>query len=386
MGSSVRACLETIQGEVSKAATWSEALADADGIVFVADSSPHARTANVKALAGIRERLDGRGRTAAAIPVVMQWNKRDRADARAIGDLESELNHRCFPSVEAVSLRGTGVAETLVAILTRAINGARRGAGDSALPEAELHQTVTAAIQRMSQSARASATERFGTTIELQSAAWPEVRESAPLPWGRENLWSDEPVFSAESIGGETIATPESETQMLAALERATLSLHDESASGLPRGLMAGLLAGCERTHGSLLLFGQGTAHMEECEVVPAGSDRLNAPQPTAEGTRAATVCSGHELVFIDDLADTTDHPRAALVVPLSFGRLKFGGMVVYVTGREDAPKAAEHAYWKTAAALTSVYLAWQASKDRALASRRTDAVSQQDHTEQLDH
>jgi hypothetical protein len=117
---------------------------------------------------------------------------------------------------------------------------------------------------------------------------------------------------------------------------------------------------------------------MEECEVVPGEEDRLNSSQLEAEGTRAAIACSGPELVFIDDLA--------ALVVPLSFGHLKFGGMVVYVTGREHVPDAAERAYWKTAAALTSVYLAWQASNDRTPVSRRTEAVSQQDRTEHLDH
>ena len=376
MGSSVVVRLETMQGEVSSAGGgWFQALADADGIVFVADSSPHARTANFKALAGIRERLDGRGRSAGAIPVVMQWNKRDRIDARPIAELETELNHGCFPSIAAASIRGTGVAETLIEILKRTIIAAHRKAGDTALSEAELGQTITATIKRLSQSAREASVKRFGTTIEPQPVAWPDVRESPRLRRDIEDVGPGEVVYSAESIGEDAPAT-----RMLAALERATSTLDDQNLAGPPHGLMAGLLAGCDRTHGSLLLFRQGTPRMDECEIVPAGSDPLNVPQPTTGATTAATLCSGREPRFIGDLADEafrdsfvpgTERLRAALIVPLVLGGVTLGGMVVYVTDGERSPSAAEHAYWRTAAALTSGYLAWQADKNRAAASPR---------------
>ena len=365
MGLSFIVRLETMQGEVSNAGGgWSQALADADGIVFVADSSPHARTANFKALQGIRERLEGRGRSAAAVPVVMQWNKRDRIDARPIAELETELNHGCFPSIEAASSRGTGVVETLIEILKRTVEAAHRKAGGTALSEAELGQTVTAAIQRLSQTARAASIVRYGATIERQSAAWPEVRESPRLR-DQDGIWSREAVYSAESIGEETSAT-----RMLTALGLATSALDDLTLSGLPRGLMAGLLAGCDRTHGSLLLFRQGTPDLEESEIVPPGSDPLNAPQQNGGGTKAATLCTGREPVFIGELG--TEQLQAALIVPLVFGSQTFGGMIVYVAQSEHSPNVAEHAYWRTAAHLTSVYLAWQAADNRAVGSRRT--------------
>jgi signal recognition particle receptor subunit beta len=351
MGMSVVVRLQTIQGEVPSAVGWSEMLADADGIVFVADSSPHARSDNVKALAGIRERLDGRGRSAAAIPVVMQWNKRDHDDARPIAELEMELNHRCFPSIVAATSRGTGVTETLIEILKRTIVAAHRMAGTAAPNEAELEQTLTATIQTLSHSAREASNKRYGVTIERQPPALQEVPES-----------------------------PRAE-RMLIALEGAASAFHDESVSGLPRGLMAGLLAGSDRSHGSLLLFRPGTQRMEESELVPAGGDPLNAAQLASGGMTAATLCSGHEPRFIGDLAGEvfldsivpgTEHLQAALIVPLVFGSLTFGGMVVYVTDGERAPTAAEQAYWKTAATFTSMYLARQAAKNPAIVSRRT--------------
>jgi GAF domain-containing protein len=371
MKSTVVVRLETMQGEVSSAGGgWSQALADADGIVFVADSLPHARAANVRALASIRERSEGRGRSATATPVVMQWNKRDHADARPIAEMETELNHRCFPTIEAASLRGTGVTETLIEILKRTIGAAHRKAGGTALVEAELGQSVTAAIQRLSQEAREASTERFGMTIDRQSSAWPDVRESPRIHRDGEGVWTREVVYSAESLGqapfaasstvAEDRARSDSATRMLEALQRASSLLDDQKLSGLPRGLMAGLLAGCDRTHGSLLLFRQGSSRMEECEIVPDGRDPLNARESSAAGTEAAFLCSGHEPQFIG----------SALIVPLVFGSQTFGGMLVYVTEGEHPPTTAEHAYWRTAAALTGVHLAWQAGKNRAVVSR----------------
>jgi len=327
LGASVVVRLETMQGEVSSAGrAWSAALAQADGIVFVADSSPHARTANVRALAAVRERLESRDRSA-AVPVVMQWNKRDHADARPIAELEAELNHRCFPSIASSSRRDTGIAETLIEILKRTIGAAHRKTGGSPLAEAELDQVVRATIDQLSQSARADASERYGMTIERHSSAWPH-----------------EALYSAESLGQET-----SEARMLAALAKATSELNDQGASGVPRGLMAELLAGCDRTHGSLLLSREGTSTTEECERVSSGSDPL------------------------------------ALSVSLSFGSVTFGSMVVYVAKGEHPPTPAERAYWNTAATLTGVYLAWQAAETRPVAARRKGSAPGADPVEHLD-
>jgi hypothetical protein len=366
-GSHVVVRLETMQGEVSSAGgDWAAALTEADGIVFVADSSPHARTANFKALAGVRERLEGRGRSAGAIPVVMQWNKRDRADARPVAELETELNHLCFPSIEAASLRGTGVVETLIEILKRTIYAAHRKAGDT-VSEAELGKTVTAAIQRLSESARAASIKRFGMTIERQPAAWPDVRESSRLHREVEVVAPREVIYSAESIGEDTSAT-----RMLEALARAGSNLDEHDIAGLPRGLMTGLLAGCDRTHGSLLLFRQGTPRMEEREVVPAGPDPLNAVMSPSGVSNAAALCSGREPRLIGDLG--TERLQSAWIVPLVFGRQILGGMIVYVTDGEKAPLAAEHAYWRTAASLTSAHLARQVDENRVVPAPRTGA------------
>jgi GAF domain-containing protein len=275
-----------------------------------------------------------------------------------------ELNHRCFPSIEAASLRGRGITETLIAILKRTMSAAQRKAGGTALAEAELEHTVTTAIQWLSQSAQEASIARFGTTIETQSAAWPSVRETSRLDYDVEPT---DPPFG-----------------MLEALERATSSLNDQDLTGLPHGLMAGLLAGCNRTRGSLLLFRRGTRRLDACEVVPAGSDPLNSPQPATGETTAAVLCSGREPVFLAEPTGT-ERLQGAWVVPVVFGSLTFGGMIVYVTESEQATTAAERAYWKTAAALAGVYLAWQAAGDRANGSRRARVAPGPEPIERLD-
>jgi len=405
LGSRVVVRLETIQGDASSdGGGWAELLAGADGIVLVADSSPHARSANLKALAGIRERLEGRGRSAAAIPVLLQWNKRDRADARPIAEMETELNHRCFPSIEAAALRGTGVAETLIEILKKVLGAAQRRAGETVRPEAEQGQSIAAAIQRLSKSAREASIERFGATIDRQPSAWPEAREPASAARDRDGIWSREAVYSAESIGGgrsgsattehQDRAVSDSATRMLATLEWATWLLRDRELSGLPRGLMAGLLAGCDRTRGSLLLFRQGAPGLDEGEVVPPGADPLNALRSTTGGATAATLCAGGESLFIGGPAGDVSAPfivpgaeqlQGALVVPLTFRGQAYGGMVVYVAANEQPPTAAERSYWRTAAACAGAYFASGAGEQRVGASRRMGTAPRPDRSDVLD-
>jgi hypothetical protein len=97
--------------------------------------------------------------------------------------------------------------------------------------------------------------------------------------------------------------------------------------------------------------------------------------------------------VFLGDLADAllsrgevpgAERLRAALVVPVAFEGRAFGGMVVYLEQGEATPSAAEHAYWRTAAALTGVFLAWQAAKSPTAEPRRRGAATASDRSERF--
>jgi len=117
----LRVCfhLYTVPGAVLSWETWAAALAGADGVVFVADSSPESfvQDANRRSLRELEQVIDGEREpgtraVSRSLPVVMQWNKRDVEGAVPLADLHRDLNGRQWPSVVAVAATGLGVKET----------------------------------------------------------------------------------------------------------------------------------------------------------------------------------------------------------------------------------------------------------------------------------
>lgn len=92
-------------------------LRDTDGIVFVADCRPSRREANVDSMVELRQILDDYGVQLAAIPHVIQYNKRDLPDCVGVGELRSELNVHSVPEFESSTVTGDGVMETLRTVM-----------------------------------------------------------------------------------------------------------------------------------------------------------------------------------------------------------------------------------------------------------------------------
>ena len=107
----------TVPGQPVHEATRKVVLANADGVVFVADSRPEHRaqnrqswqnlTANLKVL-----HLD-------QIPVVVQYNKRDLPDAIPLAEVD-RFGDAERPIQEACAKSGTGVVDTFFALVGRA--------------------------------------------------------------------------------------------------------------------------------------------------------------------------------------------------------------------------------------------------------------------------
>jgi signal recognition particle receptor subunit beta len=85
----------------------------ADALLFVADSSPGALQANVKALEVLDKMVRGSGKQIADVPIVFIYNKRDLRDAVEIRTLEERLNPLGSPYVATSAVRGQGVMEAL---------------------------------------------------------------------------------------------------------------------------------------------------------------------------------------------------------------------------------------------------------------------------------
>ncbi|MFT3691841.1 MAG: GTPase domain-containing protein [Kofleriaceae bacterium] len=106
---SFRIKVYTVPGQHVHEATRKIVLAGADGVVFVADSAPAAKAPNKEAWAGLQTAMHAHHLE--AIPVVVQYNKRDLADAVPLDACERFGADRVM---EAQAKAGIGVVSTFL--------------------------------------------------------------------------------------------------------------------------------------------------------------------------------------------------------------------------------------------------------------------------------
>jgi signal recognition particle receptor subunit beta len=121
-GFKTRFSLYTVPGQVEYNASRKLILNGVDGIIFVADSDVMRAKDNVESLQNMIENLAEYSLTLDNIPWVLQYNKRDLANAMPIERLEKDMNIRGVPSFEAVASEGLGVFATLKAISKLILN------------------------------------------------------------------------------------------------------------------------------------------------------------------------------------------------------------------------------------------------------------------------
>jgi len=114
-GMKTRVGLYTVPGQVFYEATRRMVLKGSDAVVFVCDSQEAALDANLESLESLRRNILVNDLDP-AMPIVLQYNKRDLPTAMPIADLDVVLNPRRLPTYEAVAVQGIGVQETLVGV------------------------------------------------------------------------------------------------------------------------------------------------------------------------------------------------------------------------------------------------------------------------------
>jgi len=92
-------------------------LRDTDGIVFVADSDPRRREANVDSVIELEQNLERYALHLSTVPHVIQYNKRDLPQTIGIGEMRGDLNRYGVPDFTASVEDGEGIMETLRAIV-----------------------------------------------------------------------------------------------------------------------------------------------------------------------------------------------------------------------------------------------------------------------------
>lgn len=121
-GCDVRVQLYTVPGQVRYASTRKLVLRGADGIVFVADSLEVRREKNMVSLKDLQLNLKEYGASIFKVPLVMQFNKRDLAEANiplmSLEQMQHDLNRQLkVPSLPGSALKGDGVGKVLNACL-----------------------------------------------------------------------------------------------------------------------------------------------------------------------------------------------------------------------------------------------------------------------------
>lgn len=119
-GLDLRLKLYTVPGQVQHDSTRKAVLSRADGVIFVADSQPAQQDNNANAFDNLADNLQKLGMDIEQLPLVVQFNKRDVADAVPEVDLQARWAQTPWaPLSMASALNGRGVVESFRQLLAR---------------------------------------------------------------------------------------------------------------------------------------------------------------------------------------------------------------------------------------------------------------------------
>jgi signal recognition particle receptor subunit beta len=160
-----------VPGQAMYAATRRLVLKGADSLVFVANSAADRWEENIQSFREMTQNLLAHQLDPAAMPLVLQYNKRDLPEVTPVEFMDRTLNARNVDAVSAIAVRGEGVLETFSAILYRTMQDL-----------AQRYQIIeTKRGQTIQQWTQQAVIGIFGTT-SLAPEPNPLPAETAPSP------------------------------------------------------------------------------------------------------------------------------------------------------------------------------------------------------------
>ncbi len=127
-GFKTRFHLYTVPGQIFYDASRKLILKGVDGIVYVADSQVERMDANIESFDNMKINLEEQGYDLGAVPYVIQYNKRDLPNVVPTAELKKVINTDGVPDFEAIATQGTGVFETLKAVVKLVLIELKKGA------------------------------------------------------------------------------------------------------------------------------------------------------------------------------------------------------------------------------------------------------------------
>jgi hypothetical protein len=116
-GLRVKFRLFTVPGQVQHDGTRKAVLSRADGVVFVADSQRTQGTNNAQSFQNLADNAARVGLDFDALPLVVQFNKRDLAEIFTEEEIRAWWNRARWPVTFAVATNGKGVGDTFTLLL-----------------------------------------------------------------------------------------------------------------------------------------------------------------------------------------------------------------------------------------------------------------------------
>ena len=319
LGYRVALKLYTVPGQVRYDATRRAVLAGADAVVFVADSDAAREQDNRQAWDNLRHNMRLSRLEPAAIPILVQFNKRDLESAAPEARMREWFGLGSGQGVAAVACRGEGVLETFLAashaMLERIV----------AIAEPQTRRTLEAGDL----GAQLDAT--FAPYLARRAAQGPYVAtaegRSAPIVLEASDLL-ESAVASSVTLGAR-LADEHARAVRLTREAESLRSLSDalrSTGSNFDRGAvvdaaLSAILATLGAAGAALGVLGpRGEARLERC----AGRDLAPLARHAVCGRVLARMLAGPHSAVVDDLAAEVPEAsqaasglRALAVVPV---------------------------------------------------------------------
>jgi signal transduction histidine kinase/signal recognition particle receptor subunit beta len=272
----------TVPGQVKYLLTRRYVLRGADAVVFVADSRPSEREANIESLRDLKENLAANGISFESIPLVLEYNKRDERPVMSVAEMDRMFGERRVPRFETVATAGTGVMEAFAAaagaMVERICAEYRIGAGE------DVAAGVLAALARIRAAAPDLPSPAPSTAVVLEDRG-PAEEDGDPRVLLERALAANVRVAELLAEVQEERAQTEARVAELQALNQvgsaAAASLdEDHVVATVIEGAAAALGGG----HASILLRDEEDGSLRERGVHGFLYDPLVAGAATADG------------------------------------------------------------------------------------------------------
>jgi signal recognition particle receptor subunit beta len=280
-GWELRLRLLAVPGQSAYAAARRLSIRGADAIVFVANSASDRWYENPASLRELTDNLRAQEIDPQALPMVLQYNKRDLPEIMPVAAMDQGLNPRGWPAVPAVASRGEGVFETLSAMLRVVVSDLAQKYRTLALPAGVSPEDWT----------RESLQRAFGTPAATRPPASRAPGGARAAPPGRRVVHAADEIQQAAS-GRPDERLVESYAQASVALGQAVEDLRQQRDAALRRAEDLRYALGAVETLASGQEPEAGIAGLLE-RMASAGRSRrasLLAPGPAGSLRKVATL------------------------------------------------------------------------------------------------